>query len=212
MIAHLHNKHVGSHVAIIGSSPSALLYSGDCDVSIGVNGASLLGYQFDYYVVGDPHAPDREWFTAKCARSRIIANIVATLDRQLYPDYLYPNLDRRAIFDNTQSHLVADIPQPVSPHHWFPYAPIEDHLILRLNPFLMYHGTITCSTLQLAWMMGAREIDLFGCAFSADHGYFYQAKLPGRVGERQVRTMQNCIDVLRSDGVIIRIHGKSVLN
>ncbi len=211
MIKNLWDKHPGARIAVVGSGPSADLYPGNAQISIGVNGAALLGPRYDYFLAGDHNAPAREWFNINCSNIRVIAELIATTDKQLYPDIAFPDLVRMAVPVHKRRDI-PEVPRPVSPHITFKYRSFKDVLPASRFNFLMYRGTISCCALQLAWMMGAREVDLYGCNFTHKGGsYFYKSEFKGRVVETQYQVMQAMINQLRDNGLLINIHGSSRL-
>lgn len=208
MISDLYNKHPGSIIDIIGSGPSAVMYNGSVNPSIAVNGASLLGHKYSYFVCGDHNSYKRDWFSIKCSNIRVIARLVALFDYQLYPESI--NMKRFAVPAHEQSK-VSDIRNPVKPHKVFSYRKYDAVRLSRCNNFLMYGGTISCCALQLAWIMGARKVRIYGCGFTHTNGhYFYNASSIGSIVRSQIETMQSVIDHLRSE-IDIEIIGDSKL-
>lgn len=198
-------------MAVVGSGPSASSYPGEAQISIGVNGAALLGPKYDYFLAGDHNAPQREWFGVNCSRVRVIAELIATTDKQLYPDHMYPRLRRMAVPVHKRRDI-PEVPVPVDPHCTFKYRSFKESLPASRFNYLMYKGTISCCALQLAWMMGAAVVDLYGCNFTHKGGsYFYKSEFKGRVVETQYQVMQSMMNQLRKSGLIINVHGDSRL-
>ena len=76
----------------------------------------------------------------------------------------------------------------------------------------MYGGTISCCAVQLAYMMGASRLKLFGCEFShRDGNYFQKFSHVGSVSDRQYKTMQSMLRKIRDEGVKITAYGNSIL-
>lgn len=210
LISSLAGKHCESKTAVIGSGPTASLYRGDCDISIAVNGAALLPYRFNYFMCGDVTSPERNWFYVDCADIRVIADLVATCDKKLYPVSKYPKIKRITTHQHLRCNL-GTVPNPEPPHIVFSYCPFKAEKLSRQNDFLMYGGTVSCCALQLAWIMGAKKIDIYGCPFSHSAGsYFYHCGDPGAVTKSQKDVMQSVIDIIRAD-TEVNIVGNSLL-
>lgn len=129
MLDKLRGKHRGDTIAVVASGPStADLFISSPSVTIGVNGAAFLGHKFDYFLCGDKNAHTKDWFTVECSHIRVIANLVASMDRFLYPDDKFPDLERLTVPQHEQ-RKVRRIPKPVSPHLTYLYKwYVEDRL------------------------------------------------------------------------------------
>jgi hypothetical protein len=199
MINSLRDTHKGSTISVVASGPSAVLYDGQGDVSIGVNGAAMLGPVFDYFLCGDAKSSECDWFHINCSKARVIARLIASKDYQLYPEHIY-------------KYRLRSMPPPVSPHKTFKYGYYNREKLALDKPRLLYGGTISCCAIQLAKLMGASRIVLFGCNFSHNSGqYFYKANKIGSVSRSQTYVMQDVINVLRTGGIQIDIVGESLL-
>jgi len=211
MINKLANRHSGSTVAIIGSAPSVSMYGGGYGVDVAVNGAALLGRKFTYFLYGDKNSHNRSWFTVNCSQIRIGARIVASYDKILYPPDLYPNLDRLSVPSHHQKKVL-HIPNPIEPHLLFNYKWYKPNRLSLKNNFLMHCGTISCCACQLAYIMGASELHLYGCSFTHEHGsYFYNDKHKGSIRSTQIEVMDSLLGELIKKGIIIRIFGPTKL-
>ena len=209
MLKQLFQSAPDSKIAIIGSGPSAVQFDGNCDISIAVNGAAMLPTKFDYFMYGDRQAPERSWSQPDCASRRVVAHHVAATDRLLYPEVDFPDLERTA---RPQSANQTLLPPPAHPHLYFQYRPFDVDQISRQNNFLMYGGTISCCAVQLAYMMGASRLELFGCEFShRDGNYFQKFSHVGSVSDRQYQAMQSTLKKIRDEGVKVTAYGKSIL-
>lgn len=214
MLARLRDAHKGTTIAIVASGPTAVMFDGACDVSIAVNGAALLGKRFDYFLCGDKFAPDKDWFYVDCSSVRVIARIVATMDKFLYPDDRYPKLKRMAM-PQQQQHHTRRIPPPISPHLTFRYRWFHDGELSREINYLMFTGTIACCAVQLAYIMGAAHVKLYGCNFyhSPSIHYFYDAPKAqvGRVRGAQREVMDKVLGEVRKFGVKVSVFGDTKL-
>ncbi len=193
----LRGKHRGQSVAVLGGGPSLGNFEGRQDVAIAVNGAALLPRRYDYFLCGDESAPKRSWFQASAQwnATRVVSSFVAPWDPLLFPD------------SETRLRLQAALPlrrtstapfyeyEPnatVSPPHiWFQYEhpPVSrfHDLPFDRNAGRFFHGaTIAGAAVQLAAVMGAAEIHLFGCDFSNRTGldYFLPTKEAGGVSSQ----------------------------
>lgn len=206
------NIHCGKSIAIVGSGPSAILYSDNHDISIGVNGASKLGPHYNYYMCGDSHSFNRDWFNINCSDVRVIGNVVATMDKIIYPQSVYGNMERFFVrtLDNEKLNK---IPDPIEPHFVYKYKMIYNKEISKKQEYLYAGATISGCALQLAYMMGSHDIHLYGCDFTHDNGkYFYETNANGFIRDSQLYEMKKLIDVIKKNGINISIHGDSKLN
>jgi hypothetical protein len=222
MLERLVMRHPAATIAVVGSAPTATRFDPAlADVAIGVNGAALLGHRFDYYLCADQAAPSRDWFAARCAPCRVIARSIASCDRQLYPDDFGPLIPARVAADFWGQDAI-ELPEPRPPHCIYTMLPLNESGLERLSRRraggLMVEATISGQAVQLAWLMGAARVRLFGCRFSvATSGgpghYFYPASRDetGLVRERQRVTMDRYLAFLRRRGVFVVIHGDSTL-
>lgn len=211
MIKTLHNIHVGASIAVVGSGPTAINFvESKTDISIGVNGAAKLGKHFNYFMCGDVKSPTYDWFNIDCSNVRVIAKMIASSDKTLYPVDLFPNIARVAVVTAKQNTV--KLPCPVEPHRTFTYKWYKlDRLKKDMN-YLMFGGTISCCAVQLAYVMGASRIVLYGCGFtSVGNHYFYHTRRPGSISESQRATMSTVINEVRKRGVKVEIVGNTTL-
>jgi hypothetical protein len=212
MIKTLRNIHAGMTIAIVGSGPTAIDFvENKTDISIGVNGAAKLGKRFNYFMCGDVKSPTYDWFNIDCSDTRVIAKMIASSDKILYPDESYPGITRIAVVTAKQNTI--QLPCPVSPHRTFMYKWYKlDRLKKDMN-YLMFGGTISCCAVQLAYVMGASKIVLYGCGFTnIGNHYFYHTRRPGSISESQRITMSTVINEVRKRGVKIEIVGNTTLH
>jgi hypothetical protein len=209
MIQSLLDVHQGETVSIVGSGPSADLYQGGSGVSIGVNGAARLHQHFSYFLYGDRYAYKRDWFRTDCSDVRVAARIVATMD-----ELIYPKADVRMSVTADNQMMVRGIPDPEPPHKIFNYMRYRPQRLKRTQSSLLFGGTIACCALQLAWIMGASKVIVYGCNFqhSRNSHYFYRSNFTGTVTQSQRDTMQEIINILRNRGLEIHIIGESRLS
>lgn len=224
MIARLHDRHRGATAAIIGSGPTSELFDPEAtDLAIGVNGAAHLadrGVRLDYFVCGSSRAPRRSWWQVDCARTRVICVRIAALDRILYPEAEYPELERATYpFDDIDT---IELPTPVAPHLTYRYTREPASGFLRgARPFnkLVIGGTTSAKAAQLAYLMGCERLRLYGCAFSPETSgspehYFYGARgeAGGVIDERQIAGMDETLAVVRGAGVRVEVVGATRLS
>ena len=82
----------------------------------------------------------------------------------------------------------------------------------RKMNFLMFCGTISGCAAQLAFLMGANNIELYGCSFSHNNGhYFYESDYIGTVSTSQRNAMDSMLYDIRNAGVKIHIFGDTML-
>jgi hypothetical protein len=212
MIKSLYDIYKGSTIAIVGSGPTATEFiKKENEIAIGVNGAAKLGKLFDYFMCGDAQSSSFDWFNINCSRVRIIAKLTAAPDRILYPVELFPNIKRIAVQTIKQNSL--DLPLPVKPHLTFLYKWYSSDRLKRDMNYLMFGGTISCCAIQLAYVMGATKIVLYGCGFNnVGRHYFYYTNKPGSISDRQRGVMNTVINELKGRGVKFEIIGNTTLN
>lgn len=211
MIKALHNIYEGATIAIVGSGPTATDFiKSKSDISIGVNGAAKLGKQFDYFMCGDVRSSTFDWFKINCSRVRVIAKLTAALDDILYPITLFPDIKRVAVATTKQSGV--KLPPPVKPHLTFEYRWYKPQRLKRDMNFLMFGGTISCCAVQLAYIMGASKIVLYGCGFtSTGKHYFYHVRRPGTISNSQRTVMNAVISEIKKHRVRFETVGNTTL-
>lgn len=211
MITALHMAHEGAVVSIVGSGPTATEYlKHKHDVSIGVNGAAKLGVKFDYFMCGDDKSPTFDWFKIDCAKTRVIAKIIAACDTFLYPEDKFNSLHRITVPAAKQASV--KLPPPVWPHFTFMYRWFKMDRLKKDANYLMFGGTISCCAVQLAYMMGASKVILYGCGFnSIGQHYFYQANKPGCISRSQRDTMTTVLNEMQKRGMKVQIIGNTTL-
>jgi hypothetical protein len=212
MIKSLYDVHKGAAIAIVGSGPTAVDFTHNkCDISIGVNGAAKLGEKLDYFMCGDSRSSLFDWFRIDCSKIRVIAKITAAQDRILYPDELFPHIVRAAVSTPKQNSI--ELPKPVEPHITFMYRWFKPDRLKKDMNYLMFGGTISCCAVQLAYIMGASKIVLYGCCFnSTGRHYFYNTRRPGSISDNQRVVMNTAIGEIKNRGVEFKIVGDTMLN
>ncbi|MCK9558465.1 MAG: hypothetical protein M0R50_10550 [Candidatus Cloacimonetes bacterium] len=211
MIKLLHNIAKGATIAVVGSGPTAtdFIHSKN-DISIGVNGAAKLGQKFDYFMCGDTRSSCFDWFNIDCSRVRVIAKLTAAPDKILYPIELFPDIKRIAVITAKQNTI--KLPRPVEPHLTFMYKWYRQERLKEDMNYLMFGGTISCCAVQLAYVMGASKIVLYGCNFtSVGRHYFYQTRKPGSISDSQRTVMNTVINEIKKRGVKFEIVGSTTL-
>ena len=218
--------HKGERIAVLGSGPTLELYDGDPSLAIAVNGAAEIDRPYRYFVCGDPESPERPWFYASRKQDsvRIVSSYVAPFDSVLYPDE-----DTRRKLQEEGGFLTAgcfeDFDYDPScdaapPHAIYQY----DHIgVLRNDPLpifpdqerLLYGGTIAGVAVQMAFILGASEIHLFGCSLDNDSGSHYHPKLTaGKLGYNlpsHVESLSRIVSKVEEQGVPVIVHGYSRL-
>ena len=223
MIRQLYDIHRGRTIAVVASGPTATAFDPqDSDYAIGVNGAAMLahrGIRLDYFLCGSQHSPSRPWFTVDCARTRIICVRFALHDHYLYPDALYPALARQSYPDDDINAII--LPPPAPPHLTYRYTREPTAAFLTgARPFdtVVIGGTIASVAVQLAYLMGATCVKLYGCSFNTQTSqlpqhYFYQtaAGNGGGIDEYQIAAMNRTLAIVRQHGVEVQVIGETAL-
>ena len=212
MIKALHNIHKGATIAVVGSGPTAIDFvKSESTISIGVNGAAKLGKRFDYFICGDVRSSVFDWFSIDCSKTRVIAKLTASLDNILYPTALFPDIKRVAVATTKQSSV--KLPPPIEPHLTFEYRWYKPKRLKKDMNFLMFGGTISCCAVQLAYIMGAAKIVLYGCNFTnTGKHYFYHTHRPGTISTSQRTVMNAVIKEIREHGIQFKFIGNTMLD
>ena len=171
--------HLDKTIAVLGSSPTINLYQGNEDVSIAVNGSVMcdsvrnIGRKIDYFMCGDRYSPDRQWFreSMEICDTRIIPTFIAPFDPIVLPDksersFLKRILEKDAGYErNGNISFSPEFNNIQEPHGIFEYADLWEQEIGPNQRKLCRGGTISGVAAQMAMIMGAKEIHLYGCSF-----------------------------------------------
>lgn len=220
--------HLGKDFAVLGSGPSLKKYTGNESVSIAVNGAALTSVSYDYFLCGDVGSPLRRWFRAseEFKAVRILSSFIAPLDPFLYPDkserkQLQEGLrpfTTKARSESNYAPLYAYAPKiaPKEPHAWFQYVQEEFGDALEKVKFfqdesLMLHGaTISGVAIQVAALMGAKTIHLYGCSpydeTTNETEYFDANAAGGTVTKLQRKNLCHLIEKVKLMGIEVKVH------
>lgn len=220
--------HPKSSIAILGSSPTIKLYKGEEDISIAVNGVVMcnLPNTPEYYMCGDKESFRRTWFehSKTKARTRIVATFVAP-----YDSLVLPNENERSklqkILDTDEFHMSdkggnikfsPDFEEIEEPHGIFKYADIWEEKINPDQKRLCRGGTISGVATQMAMIMGAKEIHLYGCSFGKppkeEHYAYDNKKEPGGINKNHPIVMDYILSMINLYGIKIYSHGYSNLS
>ena len=210
MLDRLRGTFEGKGFAVLGSAPSLLNYfEREADIIIGVNGASKVLSDGDLFLSADQFAFTRSWFNTDKNLRHFLRGLSAIHSFKLYPDnslrsrlirehndYI-KSLDESNIIyrEDLEIKVINDgkyfdeffsrIPHSQFPHELLHSISRGDEPISRNQKALNVGGTSACMAVQLAYVMGAREIHLYGIEFSnsVDKGkeytgtnYFYKSK------------------------------------
>ncbi len=227
MIDELYNKHARSAIAVIGSSRSASLYKSREDIAIAVNGASLLEAKIDYSLSGHPSAHLKSWFK-QMKGAKILNSTSAAYSKDLYPEEKQRSEIQKTYESSLKTRSLVlweeyfvynphfeGLPKPSHPHMFFSYYGLnESARISREQKKLHLEGTSSCQALQAAFIMGASEIHLYGCAFENNgKDYFYNTSNgeKGHINEKQMRFMDFAIEEIMKQGTNVFVHGNTNL-
>lgn len=227
----LRGAHRGTRIAVLGSGPTLAMYAGQVDLAIAVNGAAHCEAPYQYFTCGDVNSPMQSWFYAsrKHSARRIIASFLAPMDTILYPDIgaREAMLSDLASVTSTTAESTSLPPYEYIPsvapsdgHRWFQYAfrrnAFAEELVLEgvRTGRLLPGATIAGVALQMAAIMGASEVHLFGCSMDNDCGdnYLHRGMSSGSTKETQRVNFAAAIRAIRTIGVEVEIHGESRLN
>ena len=186
-------RHRGASVAVLGSSPTIGLYRGQEDVTIGVNGSAIAlrdGHRMDYFMCGDRESPARRWFLAseRFGAIRFVSSHVLPFDPLVIPGAK----ERQKLQGQLKAFVGAGNRDwrfrlksyPIrTKHSFFEYKhPWEQRVSHRQRMFAK-GGTISGMAVQMALVMGASSIHLYGCSFEPVDGVHYGYDSAGELGQ-----------------------------
>jgi len=172
MIQNYRDLYAGKVIAVIGSGPTAIKYSGKEDIAIVLNGAINLAAKTDYFMGFDLSIPELSYYYSNTAITRLVGANIVSMDRIVYPDLLdrQRKILRGGHVTENEFHLSNIVPK--SPHgYWFfqtRKSPIFDKGMMYLSAM----GNISVPGVETAIIMGAKRINLYGIDLGK-RGYFY---------------------------------------
>lgn len=184
--------HEGSSIAVLGSSPTLQLYKGNEDIAIAVNGA-LMGLRADlhveYFMAGDKESHLRQWFLSseEYAATRIVSSFVLPHDPVIIPDETERARLQRLLQEHIETnmhHIDFTLDDYVlnSRHGFFRYNRPWEQKISPNQEWFTKSSTISGVAAQMALVMGAKEIHLYGCSFGDVEGKHYSYDSRGEPG------------------------------
>lgn len=245
MIQKLIDAYIGKSFAVLGSAPSVSRFKRLEDIVIGVNGAGKLLQPGDFFLSGDERSYARSWFLDLSPHIHCVIRTPAAV----FSDRFYPVSSVSSSLMKSYQKIMEDHPEEFREVQGFK-LPADIHSTLLNNYFLSMPepspgdylirtvgnseevskgqklnvgGTSSCMALQLAYIMGAREIHLYGIEFSNEVGpsapysgdkYFYQPA-PGECGMTMVSQrlfMDNVISSIMAKDIPVFSHGPTKLH
>ena len=242
-------KFEGERIAVIASAPSATLFKNNSNTRseyatiIGVNGGSQLLTKGDFFVSGDEMAANRSWFQNIDGEiTCFLRPSAAIYTKNFYPDtkfrderikiyerYLEEHIEdtilkvpRRSLKeDATVDMIFSDLPSPAMPHCLL-YTITRDTPLSRDLQCVKTGGTSAALAMQVAHIMGASEVHLYGVEFSNEvsdgknynSGNYFYAPLSGETGmttESQRTNMDKMIQEISTQGTTVFSHGPTKL-
>lgn len=216
------NLHNGARIAVLGSSPTIRYYESKEDISIAVNGSVNCEpvKRADYFMCGDKESHKRRWFdvSRSSCNHRILATFVAPYDFEVLPDLSERSRLVKEI-ESDEAHLLnaganirfsPDFRKVSEDHGIFEYADIWEQEISKGQERLCRGGTISGVAAQMALVMGASEIHLYGCSFGNENGDHYgydPGKEPGNISKTHPVTMDYILSRIMANGVKVFSHG-----
>lgn len=228
MLATYRDAHAGRAIAVLGSGPTLALFRGQQPLAIAVNGAATHDVPYRYFVCGDPASPWREWFygSRRHDARRLVASFVAPRDALLYPrrrtrarlrlQRLPHSLAARLRGSLTPLYDYAPRARPAPGHGWFQY--VVDEFPADAAPFhdslrqgrVLHGATIAGVAVQIAVVMGAAAIHLYGCAMDNDTGGNYlRAGSQGRTTPLQRANFATLLAWVEQAGVEVVRHPRA---
>lgn len=221
----LRARHDGASIAVLGSSPSLSLYRSEQDVTIGVNGAAIAigaNCRMDYFMCGDKNSPNRRWFLAseRFGATRLVASHVLPFDPIVIPNVrerqgLQQELRTFVAKGNHAWQFALGAYEIKTRHGFFEYRqPSSKQRVSRRQRKFVKGGTISGTAVQMALLMGASSIHLYGCSFGAVGGshYAYDPEgEPGQIQRDQTEEMDFILRQILQAGVRVFSHGPTAL-
>ena len=219
------NIHKKSKIAILGSSPTLELYENKEDISIAVNGAPLClseNYKINYFMCGDKDSHDRQWFLSseKFNAIRIVSSFVLPYDPIIIPkkNERYELQKRlKEFYENEENYINFNLDDYVldSKHGFFHYSRPWNQIISKRQKKISKSATISGVAAQMALIMGAKEIHLYGCSFGdvKNKHYYYDSKgEPGGIKLWQPVVMDFILyQMIKKYNIEIIAHGETTL-
>jgi hypothetical protein len=248
MLQEMRELYNGKSFAVLGSAPSLRLYSGNQDIAIGVNGAGKILTEQDIFLSMYKGTHFSSWFKELARGIRcILRPHSAMYSKRFFPsdDFRLKMIEKNERFmdshpnqvrhEELESELVRYVSKEYEPRKDFLKdfpSPAEPHFVIReidtsspvtkditkINPA----GTSSCTAMQIAYLMGASEIHLYGIEFSNDvpdpndfngDNYFTTPKKgeTGRTLPKHREDMDAMILEIISQGIPIISHGPTRL-
>ena len=246
MLDTLRDRHKSESIAVLGSAPSVKMFQREEDVVIGVNGAGQLLEGNDYFLSGDEGSYKKSWYLSLPETIRCILRPHAAIySERFYPDpdvreemvrfyetYMDEHPEDVVFKENINLRYVALEVKAIDDFFDEIQVPNPPNIILRQvarqEPIskeqkrINVGGTSACMAVQIAYIMGAVEIHLYGVEFSNNippgyaykgGNYFYRPK-PNETGmtlPSQRQFMDDIIRQIQVDNVPVISHGPTRL-
>lgn len=239
-------KYKGAKISILGSGPTLNDHNSKIndvsDIVIACNG-SLMALNskdifIDYFTCIDRKSPTRQWFyKSKHFFRKNLSSVV-----RIIPPYLLPfdklSLPSKFLRSQLEEELLnfeggkisedydLGIDFRIDKYHLFLQNSIVSNLrkldffsnaeVLDISKDILVYASVTGVGAQMAYRMGASEINLFGCTFNNPENsgtYAYNNKgESGVITDRQRRNMNIILSSIKSTGVQINSYGLTTLN
>ncbi|MBU0665883.1 MAG: hypothetical protein ABIC91_03285 [Nanoarchaeota archaeon] len=246
MLDKFRDLHQGEDFAVIGSAPSALLFKRNETKAIGVNGAGKLLQSDDYFISGDEATHTRSWFKGLDSDVHcILRPHTAIYSEKFYPNkklredmirvyetYMdkNPNITHfkkgqglRCILPGNEfiDYYFSKIPEPAK-NHYLIRKVTSDEPVSKYQTSINVGGTSACMAVQVAFIMGAKNIHLYGVEFSNEitsgeeykgSNYFYKPEEneTGMTLPSQRVFLDDIIKQVINKGVPVYSHGPTKL-
>ena len=248
MLNEVRGTYEGKKVAILGSGPSLTdFFERNEDLVIGVNGAGQLLECGDYFFSADQAAHLRSWFldlspgvisTLRCISAIYSDSFFSDKQRiqpfideyenymREHPEFVKPTAHPEVSYigAGTGGAWWLDafgkrVPEPRYPNLML--RTITKNEPVGLNQRTINSGgTSSAGAMQMAAVLGAKEIHLYGVEFSNDtsektHGknYFYEPASGelGKTTDKQLANMDGMVDELMNQNILVFSHGPTRL-
>jgi len=248
MLDEVRGTYEGGKIAVLGSGPSLTdFFERKEDLIIGVNGAGKLLESGDYFFSADQAAHLRSWFldlsTGVISTLRCISAIYSDSffsDKQRiqpfideyetymkeHPEFVKPTAHPDVSYIGAGTggagwlgEFGKRIPEPKYPNLML--RTITKHESIGPEQRTINSGgTSSAGAMQLAVVLGAKEIHLYGVEFSNDasektvgKNYFYEASSGefGRTTDKQLKNMERMVEELMNQNILVFSYGPTRL-
>jgi hypothetical protein len=208
MLDRIIDKHPNSIIAVCGSGPTVTQFTHEEDFAIALNGAMMIKQPFEYFAAFDRRIKDKPYFHSKPHVTRLLGSNIAPCCKLCYPS----NIDREITLGSTvlETNVTRE---PDEPHcRWdFEFATETMNISTIRHKYKGKHilyssNSIAGPGFQLAYLMGAKEIHLYGIGLM-HHDYFEghcEPSLSKDFKDCSAVALNRLIKLAKGEGIIVK--------